>query len=310
MAAARWLPVGVLVLASSLNYLDRQLLAALAPELRAEFQLSNEQYGLIVSVFSLVYAAAAPLAGWLLDRVGLRNGATLAVAAWSAAGAATGLTRSFGGLLACRTALGIAEAAGIPANGKANATYLEPREYALGTAMNQLGITVGASLAPVIAAALAPRFGWRYAFVVCGAAGFLWIPLWRFTSRQAPRAAAPESADARTLLRDPRLWALAIANALVMTLYSLWSNWTTLYFTLERGLSQEAANRGYAWIPPVFATAGGFCGALLAWWMLRRGTDVLRARMRISWISAAISARHGSGSRGCPRPAGPPRPSA
>jgi ACS family hexuronate transporter-like MFS transporter len=90
------------------------------------------------------------------------------------------------------------------------------------------------------------------------------------------------------LLRDPRLWALAAANAFVMTLYSLWSNWTTLYFVVERGLTQDEANRAFAWIPPVFATAGGFCGALMAWLMLRRGMDVLRARMRISWISAVI----------------------
>lgn len=291
MPSARWLAVAVLVLASSLNYLDRQLLAALAPELRAEFQLNNEQYGYVVSVFSFVYALAAPLAGWLLDRAGLLNGATLAVAAWSAAGAATGFTQSFAGLLGCRTALGIAEAAGIPANGKANATYLEPREYALGTALNQVGITLGASLAPVLAAALAPRYGWRSVFLLCGALGFLWVPLWRFTAHRAPaRPGEPSQAAlaARRLWRDPRLWAMAAANAFVMTLYALWSNWTTLYFVVERGLSPEQANRAFAWIPPVFATAGGFCGAAMAWAMLRRGMDVLRARMRICWISAGI----------------------
>jgi len=290
MPSARWLAVGALVLASSLNYLDRQLLAALAPELRAEFRLSNEQYGLVVSTFSIVYALAAPLAGWLLDRIGLFAGAALAVAAWSAAGAATGLTRTFPGLLACRTALGIAEAAGIPANGKANGTYLEPREYALGTALNQVGITLGASIAPLMAAGLAPRYGWRSAFVVCGVLGFAWIPLWWFTSRRAPPRAlsASPAVSVAGLLRDRRLWALAGANAFVMTLYALWSNWTTLYFVVERGLSQDEANRAFAWIPPVFATAGGFCGALLAWAMLRRGVDVLRARMRISWLSAVI----------------------
>jgi ACS family hexuronate transporter-like MFS transporter len=290
MPPARWLAVAVLVLASSLNYLDRQLLAALAPQLRAEFQLSNEQYGYLVSAFSFVYALAAPLAGWLLDRIGLLTGSTLAVAAWSAAGAATGFTQSFTGLLGCRTALGIAEAAGIPANGKANATYLKPREYAMGTALNQVGITLGASLAPILAAALAPRYGWRSVFVLCGALGLLWVPLWRFTVRRAPAppAVSQPAAQLAHLWRDPRLWALAAANAFVMTLYALWSNWTTLYFVVERGLSQEEANRAFAWIPPVLATAGGFCGAAMAWAMLRRGADVLRARMRISWISAVI----------------------
>jgi ACS family hexuronate transporter-like MFS transporter len=67
--ALRWIAVGVFVLSSSLNYLDRQLLAALAPTIKSEFQLSNTQYGEIVSVFSIVYAAMAPAAGWFIDRV-------------------------------------------------------------------------------------------------------------------------------------------------------------------------------------------------------------------------------------------------
>jgi ACS family hexuronate transporter-like MFS transporter len=290
MPSVRWLAVGVLVLASSLNYLDRQLLAALAPELRSEFQLSNEQYGLVVSVFSIVYALAAPVAGWLLDRIGLYAGAALAVAAWSAAGAATGLTSTFPGLLACRTALGVAEAAGLPANGKANGTYLEPREYAIGTALNQVGITLGATVAPLLAASLGPRYGWRSVFVLCGVLGFAWLPLWWVAARRAPpRVSSSEAAAPVTrLLRDPRLWALGAANVFVMTLYALWTNWTTLYFVVERGLSPNEANQSFAWIPPVVATAGGFCGAFMAWVMLRRGMDVLRVRMRICWTSAII----------------------
>jgi ACS family hexuronate transporter-like MFS transporter len=286
----RWVAVGVFVLSSSLNYLDRQLLAALAPTLRAEFHLTNEDYGLLVAVFSLVYAGVAPAAGWLLDRAGLNLGASVAVAVWSVAGAATALTRSFAGLIACRSVLGAAEAAGIPATGKANGLYLEPREYALGAAINQVGITLGSVSAPLLVAAIEPGFGWRAPFAVCGALGFLWIPLWRFTAKRIPER--PEALAATgapgSLLRDRRLWLLALANAFVMTLYALWSNWTTLYFVEERGLTQEAANARFAWIPPVAATVGGFCGALLSYWMIRGGMDVLRARMRVCWLAAVI----------------------
>jgi len=287
----RWVAVGVFVLSSSLNYLDRQLLAALAPTLRGEFQWTNQQYGLVVSAFAIVYALVAPAAGWFIDRVGLNLGAGIAVAVWSIAGSLTAWTRSFSELLACRTILGAAEAAGIPAAGKASATYLEPRELALGTAFNQVGITLGSVAAPLIVAAMAPRYGWRSTFALCGALGFLWIPLWLFTAKRIP-ARPVENRSVPThawdVIRDRRIWGLALANVFVMMLYSLWSNWTTLYFVEERHLTVDQANRDFAWIPPVFATAGGFFGGVVTYRWIRAGMDVIRARMRICWISAVI----------------------
>ena len=289
----RWIAVGVFVLSSSLNYLDRQLLAALAPTVRGEFQLSNEQYGLVISSFAIVYAVVAPAAGWFIDRVGLNLGAGIAVALWSLAGSATAWTRSFSGLLACRTVLGAAEAAGIPATGKANATYLEPRELALGTAFNQVGITLGSVAAPLIVVLMQP-----VSFLGDG------DPRSRCAERSdscgsrcggsrpnaCPRqlSESPARQGGGYLLRDRRFWGLAIANAFVMTLYALWSNWTTLYFVQERHMTQDQANREFAWIPAVFATAGGFFGGVLSYRWIRAGMNVLRARMRICWISAVI----------------------
>src|ERR1043166_5243890 len=187
----RWFAIIVLLFASSLNYLDRQLLAALAPTLMSEVHLSNLEYGQIHSVFSIVYAVTAPFAGLFVDRVGLNAGVSISVILWSLVSAATGLTRSFPALLGCRTVLGLAEAAGIPCFGKATGIYLEPRELALGTAFNQVGISLGMFAAPLIVAALAPRYGWRATFAV-----------WR--RRRASRASAkpPES------IWNPASWRL------------------------------------------------------------------------------------------------------
>src|ERR1700734_432904 len=128
----RWLAVSIFAISSLLNYLDRSLQPAVAPSLMGEFHLSNYEYGQVIFVFSIVYAVAAPLAGWFIDRVGLNGGISIAALVWSAASVATGVTHSFGGLIASRALLGIAEAAGVPAYGKANAMYLAPRELALG----------------------------------------------------------------------------------------------------------------------------------------------------------------------------------
>jgi ACS family hexuronate transporter-like MFS transporter len=291
MRALRWLAIGVFVLSSTLNYLDRQLLAALAPTIMSEFRLSNFQYGQIHSVFSIVYALMAPLAGAFVDRVGLNVGMSVSVLLWSLAGVATGLTHRLGGLLGCRTALGIAESAGIPGYGKANAMYLESRELALGTAFNQIGISLGMFAAPLMVAALAPRYGWRSNFVLAGGLGFVWVPLWLLTSRNVPAVSVAETkkpASIRDLLRDRRLWGLMLATVFLMALYTLWSNWTTLYFVHEWHLPQDEANRRFAWIPPVFATLGGFFGGWLAYRSIRGGAGAPAARMRICRFSAVI----------------------
>src|SRR5580700_2681689 len=93
----RWVAIGIFLFATMLNYLDRSLMAALAPTLKANFHLDNAQYGWIVTAFSLAYAGTAPLAGVFIDRIGLNLGAMIAVAAFSCTGAATGLAVSFGG---------------------------------------------------------------------------------------------------------------------------------------------------------------------------------------------------------------------
>jgi len=284
----RWIALSVFVLSSSLNYADRLLLAALAPTIKDEFHLSNTGYGSVISVFSLVYAVSAPLAGWVVDRVGLNAGVTLAMTVWSLAGAATGFTRGLGGLVACRTVLGVGEAAGIPCTAKANGMYLGAEDLAFGTALNQVGITIGAVAAPLLVAGLAPVYGWRFPFVLCGILGFAWLPLWWFTTRRVPAHAAPSNTvlmPIAKILRDRRIWGLIAANALVMTLYTLWTNWTTLYLVQERHLSEIAANRNFAWIPPLAATLGGFCGGWLAFRAMRRGVAVHAARMRVCWIS-------------------------
>jgi ACS family hexuronate transporter-like MFS transporter len=287
----RWLAISIFILSTSLNYLDRQLLAAVAPTLRSEFHLNYAEYGQIQSVFNIAYSLIAPFAGWFVDLVGLNIGASIAVVVWSLAGAATALLRSFSGLLACRTVLGAAEAASIPSTGKANALYLESRELALGTALNNVGLSLGSIAAPLMVAAMAPRYGWRSVFAVCGVLGLLWVPLWLFISKLVPARPKDKQTPAAPmadLLRDRRLWGLAAANALVMTVFALWTNWTTVYFVQARHMAQDQANQQFVWIPTVFGIAGGFAGGGVAYGWIRRGIPAAAARLRVCWIGACV----------------------
>ena len=129
--------------------------------------------------------------GWFLDRLGLETGIIWAVALWSLSAALCGWTRSFGQLVGARVFLGIWESAGVPAAGKLNAIYLEPKDRAIGAAMTQIGIGIAGVAAPLLVAAFT---GWRSPFFVCAALGFGWIPLWMLVRRrvQPYREVAPQ----------------------------------------------------------------------------------------------------------------------
>jgi ACS family hexuronate transporter-like MFS transporter len=286
----RWVVLSVFVLCSAINYLDRQTLATLAPLVRADFHLSNAQYGWILSAFSVAYAASAPFAGLTIDRMGLNGAISLAVGVWSCAGIFTGFTRGLGGLVGCRSVLGMSEAAGIPGAGKAIHRYLRPAERALGNALNQAGVSLGLILAPPLATWIAMHYGWRHAFVATGTLGLLWIPLWNLTARAVPAMPVPitHSPSPTTLLRDARLWALVAANGLNMSVYSLWTNWTTLYLVEKHRLALTQAN-WYAVIPPLVATLGGFGGGWLSLRWMRAGLPAVAARLRVCLAGGVLA---------------------
>ncbi len=288
--SGRWFVIGVFFLSSSINYLDRQTLATLAPLFRAEFHLNNAEYGWILAAFSLTYAVAAPFAGLLIDRIGLNRGITLAIGLWSLAGITTGFTRGLNGLVACRAWLGLAEASGIPAAGKAMHEYLAPAERALGNGLNQAAVFLGAILAPPLATWIAVRYQWRMAFVVTGAAGLLWIPVWNWVARSTPplrRSAIEPVSHSLAILSDTRMWGLIIANAISMVTYSLWSNWTTLYLVEVNKLTiVEAAY--FAWMPPLAAMIGGFVGGWLSFRWAKSGADFVASRARVCFLCAIV----------------------
>jgi ACS family hexuronate transporter-like MFS transporter len=277
--------VTIFALAAACNYLDRQVLSAAAPRIRAEFHLSNTDYGWLLSAFGLAYALASPAVGFLLDWLGLETGIICAVAMWSLAAGLCGLTRSFGQLAGARALLGVWESAGFPAAGKLNAIYLEPKNRALGAAMSQVGIALAGVGAPLLVTAFA---GWRTAFFVCAALGFLWIPLWMLVRRsvQPYAAVAPQrNVLNANLLRDPRLITLALANVLWMGVYALWTNWTTAYMVETFHLTLAQAN-SYAKYPPVASVLGGFFGGWISSRAIARGTPNVQARVFGALVSA------------------------
>jgi ACS family hexuronate transporter-like MFS transporter len=287
----RWIAITIFVFSGVLNYLDRQILATMVDIWRTkpDFPFTYEDYGLLLSVFSLAYAVSAPFMGWFLDKAGLNRGISISVFVWSLASIGTGMVHGFGLLLACRAVLGVAEASGIAAAGKAIAMYLKPQERGVGTGMSQLGLSLGAGLAPQFTVYFAYQHSWRWAFYAAGGLSLLWIPVWFLTSRVIPPIAPEGSTQQRvsmSLLRDSRIWAMIFANFTAMTIYSLWTNWTPTYLVKVHHLTPSDA-RHYSWIVPICGYFGAMLGGGLSWALISRGMEPLEARKRVC-LGAAV----------------------
>ncbi|HEX4167711.1 MAG TPA: MFS transporter [Bryobacteraceae bacterium] len=285
--------MSIFILSSTLNYLDRNLLSLLAPLVMASLHFNQTQYGLLISMFSITYAVSSLFTGWLLDRIGINRTISGAVGWWSIAAIGHGLIRSFGGLAFWRATLGVGESAGVAAVGKLNGIYLKPEERALGAAANQIGLSLASVIGPLWIG-YAVTHSWREPFIVNGALGLIWIPVWLAVNRLIPAhyrnseiaaSASDTSPGGFHMLRDRNLLILAAANVLWMTAYSLWSNWLTLYLIHVHKLTLPQTAY-YVWIPPLISNIGGFFGGWLSLRWMRKNMGMLRARRNAVWVSA------------------------
>jgi ACS family hexuronate transporter-like MFS transporter len=247
-----------MMLVSLLSYIDRNVLALLAPTILGETGLSAEQYGWIISAFSIAYMIGNPVWGRVLDRVGLRAGMLAAVAVWSAASTAHALAAGFVGFAIARALLGFGEGATFPGGLRAATQTLPVEERARGIAVAYSGGSLGAMVTPIVITPIALRWGWRAAFVATGLAGAAWLVLWTVLSR-APsvNARAQSTVGAPPRLRDRRLWGFACVYGLgAMPLgFVLYSAPIQLHDQL--GLGQRALGH-WLWLPPLGWEVGYF----------------------------------------------------
>jgi ACS family hexuronate transporter-like MFS transporter len=249
-----------MLLVSLISYVDRSTLALLAPAILKDTHLTVEQYGLIISAFSIAYMVANPLWGWILDRAGLRRGMTAAVAWWSAASLTHALAGGFWSFGAARAALGFGEGATFPGGLRTVVQTLGPEQRGRGLAVAYSGGSLGALLTPLVVTPIFLWWGWRAAFWFTGLIGAAWLVLWTIVSRRPDiREPKPEPASSgvRPTLGDPALWAFMSAYALGalplgFVLYS-----ASLYLAGPLGRSQEFIGK-VLWIPPLGWELGYF----------------------------------------------------
>jgi MFS transporter, ACS family, hexuronate transporter len=250
-----------MLLVSLISYVDRTTLALLAPTILTETHLSAQQYGFIISAFSIAYMLSNPLWGWALDRAGLRRGMTAAVAWWTVASMAHAFAGGFWSFGVARAALGLGEGATFPGGLRAVVQTLPPEERGRGLAVAYSGGSLGALVTPLIVTPIFLWWGWRAAFWFTGAIGLGWLAMWMVVSRRKDIRHAPSArAHAATpgpRLRDRALWAFICAYALGALPLGFVLYGASLYLAGPRGLSQETIGK-LLWIPPLGWEVGYF----------------------------------------------------
>lgn len=300
----RWYICGLLFFATVVNYIDRQVLGTLAPELQEKIGWTESEYSQIVIWFQAAYAIMFLVWGGVLDRIGVKLGFALALILWSMAGMGHALATTAVGFMIARFFLGVGEAANFPASIKTVAEWFPKQERALATGVFNAGTNVGAIIAPIAALTLSEHFGWQSAFLFTGAVGFLWLLFWVFLYRRPedhPRLSAEEykliregeveGANEKTpwlkLLKYPQLWAFALGKLLTDPV------WWFYLFWLPKFLAGNFGVRGTALIPYLtvvylIADVGSVGGGWISSMLIKRGWTVNKARKLALFIFAFI----------------------
>lgn len=296
----KWTICGLLLLASAINYMDRQTLANASVRITKEFHLSQARYGNIEAVFAYAFAAGSVVFGWLADRFSVRWLYAGVLTMWSLAGLATGLVRDEQELLWCRMALGFFEAGHWPCGIRTTRALLDSRERSLGNGVLQSGTSVGAILTPLIMSGLmtSDLGSWRVAFRIVGATGFVWLILWftlvRKTDLPAPIRRCETSGDDN----EPGLWRILCSRRMLVifvVIAGINTTWQILRAWLPKILQE---GRGYSESETLYftsvwylATDIGCLGAgALAVWLGRRRLSVHASRLIIFAACGALCA--------------------
>ncbi|SKC06413.1 MFS transporter [Dyadobacter psychrophilus] len=294
----RWVICALLFFATTINYIDRQILGLLKPTLELEFNWTESDYANIVMVFAGCYALGYIIFGNFIDRIGSKLGYSISIIIWSIAAIAHAFVKSTFGFGAVRALLGLGEAGNFPAAVKATAEWFPKRERALATGIFNSGTSIGAVAAPIMVPWLLGAYGWQEAFLITGALGFIWLIFWwlfyEIPSRHKkiqPEEFAyihSDSEDVATtdekpikwarLIQLPQTWVFISGKLLTDPIWWFFLFWLPSYFatTFSLDLKKPSLHLAIVYTATTFGSIGG--GYLSSYLIKKLGWAPLRAR--------------------------------
>ena len=298
----RWVICSLLFFATTINYIDRQVLGILAPLLQTEIGWNEIQYGYIVTAFQAAYALGLIVVGRLIDRFGTKIGYSVSIVLWSIAAMAHAVTRSALGFGAARFALGLGESANFPAAIKAIAEWFPKRERALATGIFNSGANIGAVVAPAAVPFITVTYGWQAAFIATGLLGFVWLIAWllvydrpethgKLTAQELAliQSDQPDPPSGKipwgSLLSYRQTWAFVAAKFLTDPIWWFYLYWLPKFLNRSYGLTLTELGLPLVAIYTV-TCVGSIGGGWLSSRLIARGWPVSRARKSVMLLCA------------------------
>lgn len=299
----RWTICALLFAATTINYIDRQVIGILAPTLQRELGWTEVQYAQIVSWFSLAYGVGFLFVGRLLDRIGVRRGLAYSIVAWSIAAIGHAFARGAATFSAARALLGLGESGNFPGAIKAVAEWFPKKERALATGIFNAGSNMGAVLAPLLVPWVTIRWGWQWAFIATGTLGFIWLVLWLAIYRdpaESPHVSRAELAHIRSdpaeseemipwrrLLGYRQTWAFVIGKAMTDPVWLFYLFWLPKFLDANWGV--KLTNLALPLIAIyVLADVGSVTGGWFSSALISRGLTVNRGRKTAMLVAALL----------------------
>lgn len=297
MSRWRWGIAALLFLATVINYIDRQTLSVVAPVLTKELGISNTEYADILTAFLFPYTFMYIVSGWLCDRWGTRKALAVFMAWWSAANALHAFARTAFGLSTFRFLLGAGESGNFMAAEKAISEWFPAKERGFANGLVNAAAATGAIISPPLIAWITLRYGWRFAFVITGMLGFVWLAAWLVMyhlPEQHPHISAEErdyiaagrihKASAErvsysTLLKMPEVWGLLVSRIFADPVWWFYLFWLPKYLSDVRHFSLAEIGL-FAWMPYLAADLGSLFGGWLSGRLVAAGHTPVSARCR------------------------------
>ena len=302
----RWWIAWTLFFSTVTNYISRQTFSVLSPVIATQFHFTHTDLAKIFGTFQISYAITWLLGGMLLDTIGVQLGLAFAAILWSLVNILTGFANSVFGFAAFRFMLGIGEGFNWPAATKTVSEWFPGQERSLAVAIFDSGSSVGGALAAIVIPWVALLLGWRWAFVVSGVLGLVWLVVWYRVYHPVDRhpllspderayihaGQEPAGWSGRQglqryvhLLKDRNVWGVVLGRGLTDPIWWFYVFWLPQYLSDARGFSLGSIAL-FAWIPFVAADIGNFTGGWISGFCVRRGIAVVRARKAVCAVSA------------------------
>ena len=300
----RWIVVALLFFATTINYIDRQVIGLLKPTLEVEFGWSEQDYANIVKAFTAAYALGLLVFGRIIDRIGTKMGFSISIVFWSIAACLHGVVKTTFGFGVARAALGLGESGNFPAAIKTVAEWFPKKERALATGIFNSGANIGAVFAPILVPTILALYGWQEAFIITGAIGFVWLIFWLYyyeiptrhkkvTEAELAHIHSDNEEDTSnekpltwgTLFRVRQTYVFIIGKLLTDPIWWFFLFWLPSYFSTS--FSLDLKKPGWPLVIIYMATSiGSIGGGYLSSYFIQKGWPVYKARKTAMFIFA------------------------